>query len=112
MMNGLPFVFIRHKNNCEYPFHVCLAQNIAMRSVNYADSSDLHKQMIANGIAVGFVPEGRSEMYRSDSRIKLLHLTDDRFSRKMMVCFKREKHLSEMAGAFREYMINYFNLQI
>lgn len=111
MMNDLPYVFLRHGSGLEYPFHVCNAQNIRMASVNYVDSADLHRQMIANGIAVGFVPEGSSEMYRNDSRIKLLHLTDNRFSRRMNICFKREKHLSEMASAFIEHIIGYFNLQ-
>lgn len=111
MMNDLSFVFLRKKSHFEYPFHVCLAQNIKMASVNYTDSSDLHRQLIANGIAAGFVAEGNVEMYRNDSRIKLLHLTDNRFSRNMKICFKREKHLSELASAFKEHVIGYFNLQ-
>jgi DNA-binding transcriptional LysR family regulator len=82
-----------------------------MSSVNFVDSRDLHRQMISNGIACGFVPEGNAEIYRNDSRIKLLHLTDDRFSRQMKACFKREKHLSVLGGAFRQSMIDYFNLQ-
>ena len=84
---------------------------VAMSSVNYVDSRDLHRQIISNGIACGFVPEGCAEIYRNDSRIKLLHLTDDRFSRQMKTCFKREKHLSVLGGAFRQSMIDYFNLQ-
>ena len=112
MMNGLPMVFLNHKLEYEYPYHVCLAQTVKMSSVNFVDSRDLHRQMISNGIACGFVPEGNAEMYRNDSRIKLLHLTDDRFTRQMKACFKREKHLSAMGSAFRESMINYFNLQV
>ncbi|MBQ6315278.1 MAG: LysR family transcriptional regulator [Mogibacterium sp.] len=112
MMNDLPYVFIRHGNIYEYPFHVCTAQNVSMKSVNYVDSQELHRQMIANGIAVGFVPEGSTEIYRSDSRIKLLHLTDSRFQRRMNACFKREKHLSEMASAFKKYFIDYYNIQV
>ena len=111
MMDNLPMVFLRHKLEYEYPYHVCLAQTVKMKSVNFVDSRDLHRQMITNGIACGFVPEGNAEMYRSDSRIKLLHLTDDRFTRQMMACFKREKHLSDLGGAFRKSMIEYFNLQ-
>lgn len=111
MMNGLPMVFLNHKFAYEYPYHVCLAQTVKMSSVNFVDSRDLHRQMISNGIACGFVPEGSAEIYRNDTRIKLLHLTDDRFSRKMKACFKREKHLSVLGGAFRKSMIEYFNLQ-
>ena len=111
MMSGLPMVFLNHKLAYEYPYHVCLAQTVKMSSVNFVDSRDLHRQMISNGIACGFVPEGSAEIYRNDSRIKLLHLTDDRFSRQMKVCFKREKHLSALGAAFRKAMTDYFNLK-
>ena len=111
MMNDMPFVFMKHGSEIEYAFHVCAAQSVKMSSVNFVDSRDFHRQMIANGIAVGFVPEGNADMYRNDSRIKLLHLTDNRFSRQMKICFKREKHLSELAGAFKQHFIAYFNLQ-
>lgn len=111
MMNGLPMVFLNHKLAYEYPYHVCLAQTVKMSSVNFVDSRDLHRQMISNGIACGFVPEGSAEIYRNDSRIKLLHLTDDRFSRRMKACFKREKHLSSLGAAFRKAMTDYFNLK-
>ena len=111
IMNGLPMVFLNHKLVYEYPYHVCLAQTVKMSSVNFVDSRDLHRQMISNGIACGFVPEGSAEIYRNDSRIKLLHLTDDRFSRQMKVCFKREKHLSALGAAFRKAMTDYFNLK-
>ena len=112
MMNDLPMVFIRNRFEYEYPYHVCLAQTVKMSSVNFVDSRDLHRQMISNGIACGFVPEGSAEIYRNDSRIKLLHLTDDRFTRQMKACFKREKHLSVLGSAFRQSMIDYFNLKI
>ena len=110
-MSGLSMVFLRHKTEYEYPYHVCLAQTVKMSAVNFVDSRDHHRQMISNGIACGFVPEGSAEMYRNDSRIKLLHLTDDRFTRQMKVCFKREKHLSVTGSAFRKSMIEYFNLK-
>lgn len=111
LMDGLPMVFLNHKLAYEYPYHVCLAQTVKMSSVNFVDSRDLHRRMISSGIACGFVPEGSAEIYRNDSRIKLLHLTDDRFTRQMKVCFKREKHLSVLGGALRQAMIDYFNLK-
>ena len=110
MMTGLPMVFLNHKLGYEYPYHVCLAQAVKMSSVNFVDCRDLHRQMISTGIACGFVPEGSAEIYRNDSRIKLLHLTDDRFIRQMKVSFKREKHLSTLGSAFRKSMIEYFNI--
>ena len=111
LMDGLPMVFLKHRLAYEYPYHVCLAQTIKMSSVNFVDSRDLHRRMISSGIACGFVPEGSAEIYRNDRRIKLLHLTDERFSRQMKVCFKREKHLSVLGGAFRQSLIDYSNLK-
>ena len=111
MMNGLSFVFLRYRTEYEYPFHVCLAQNVRMEHVNCVDLRDHHLQLIAAGIAAGFVPEGNAGIYRNDRRIKLLYLTDDRFSRTVKVCFKREKHLSEIAGAFKKHFLDYFNLR-
>ena len=111
MMDGMHFVFLKNRTEYEYPFHVCLAQNVRMDHVNCVDSREQHLQLIANGIAVGFVPEENAEIYRNDKRIRLLHLTDDRFSRSIKACFKREKHLSELAGNFKEHFLGYFNLQ-
>ena len=110
-LDGLSFVFLRNKTEYEYPFHICLAENVRMESVHCVDTREHHLQLISNGIAVGFVPEGSTEIYRNDRRLRLLHLTDDRFSRSMKVCFKREKHLSEIAGAFKEHFLGYFNLR-
>lgn len=110
MMDGLPFVFLRYRTEYEYPFHVCLAQNVRMAHVHCVDSRDPHLRLIANGIAAGFVPEGSAEIYRNDKRIRLLHLTDDHFCRPIKVCFKREKHLSAIAGAFKKHFLCYFNL--
>lgn len=110
MMDDQPLMFLRDRTEYEYPYHVCLAQNVKMEHVNYVDSREQHLQLIANGIAAGFVPEGSAGLYRNDKRIRLLHLTDDRFSRSMKACFKREKHLSSLAGVFKGFFIDYFNL--
>ena len=110
MIDGLSFVFLRYSTEYEYPFHVCLARNVRMDHVHCVDSQDRHLQLIANGIAAGFVPEGSAEIYRNDKRIRLLYLTDDRFLRPFKVCFKREKHLSAIAGAFKKHFYGYFNL--
>lgn len=111
MMDGLSFVFLRHKAEYEYPYQVCLTQNIKMEHASFVDSRDYHLQLIASGMAAGFVPEGCADLYRNDRRIRLLHLTDDRFSRSIKVCFKREKHLSQAAGAFKKHFMDYFSLR-
>jgi len=111
IMKGMSFVFLRHRMEYEYQFHVCLAQNIQMKTIHFVDSREQHLELIAGGIAGGFVPEGSAGLYKNDRRIRLLHLTDDRFTRPIKICFKREKHLSEFAGVFKEFFLDYFNLR-
>ena len=81
-----------------------------MQTVHYVDSREMHLQMIAQGLGIGFVPEGTEEPYRQNANIRLLHLTDSRFTRQMKVCFKRDKHLSELAAAFKSHMMEYYHL--
>lgn len=110
MLNGRSFVILRYTDEPEYPFFVCSAQNIQMASVHYVDSRELHLQMVAQGLGAGFVPDGQEELYRRENTIRLVHLSDSRFSRRMKVCFKRDKHLSSLAAEFKKYMIRYFQL--
>ena len=110
MMDDLSFVVLRCRTEYEYPYHICLAQNVRMAHVHCVDSRDHHLQLIANGIAAGFVPEGSADIYRNDKRIRLLYLTDDHFCRPVKACFKREKHLSAIADAFKKHFLAYFSL--
>ena len=110
-LDGQNFVFLKYGNDAiEYPYSVCCALAVRMNSNSFVSSRELHRQMIMADIGVGFVPEGSADMYRHGGMIKLLPLMDTRFVRPMKVCFKREKHLSELAGAFKEFVINYFKL--
>ena len=110
MLNGQSFVFLKKENETEYPLQVCLSQNVQMGSVHYADSRELQMQMIAQGIGAGFLPEGSVRFFRLANSIQLLHLTDARFSRRMKVCFKRDKHLSELAADFKSHLLRYYKL--
>ena len=40
------------------------------------------------------------QQWAKENAIRLVHLADSRFSRKMKVCFRRDKHLSPIAAAF------------
>ncbi|MBR3400692.1 MAG: hypothetical protein IKG67_00480, partial [Parasporobacterium sp.] len=61
--------------------------------------------------AAGFVPASEAEGYKNDPDIVLLPVLDDRFSRSMKICFRREKHLSELGLLFRTFVIRYFDLE-
>ena len=110
MLSGQSFIFLRNGEETEYPLQVCLSQNVQMGSVHYVDSRELQMQMIQCGIGIGFLAEESEELFRHESAIRLLHLADTRFSRRMKVCFKRDKHLSPIAAAFKAHMIRYYDL--
>lgn len=112
-LNGQNFVFLRSgKSYIEYPFRICMALAVHFGSQCHVDSRDLHQQMIGAGIAIGFVPEDVAALYQNNRGIRLIPIQDQRFSRTMMICFRREKHLSALAKSFRDFAIQFFHLTI
>ena len=111
-LSGLDFVFLRSaKEALELPYALCTALALQFGSQCFADSRELHRQMVSAGIAAGFVPEGESAPYRSDPSIRLLPILDDRFSRELMICFRRDKHLSELAREFKDFAVRWLELK-
>ena len=111
MLNNLDFVFLRSKKSfVEYPYRVCTALAVQCASQSFTETQEMHRQMIASGIAVGFVSENCSDFY-SSKNIRLIPLLDHRFSRKLRICFKRDKHLTDFGRSFRDFTIDYFSLK-
>ena len=111
-LNGKDFVFLRYgERDYEFPLEICHGLAVSPNSENYTDSRTLHRQMISSGIAIGFVPESSGDLYRNDPALRLLPLMQKKFSRQMMICFKKEKHLSPLADEFRRFILDYFNLE-
>ena len=111
-LSGLDFVFLRSaKEALELPYALCTALALQFGSQCFADSRELHRQMVSSGIAAGFVPEGESAPYRSDPNIRLLPILDDRFSRELMICFRRDKHLTELAREFKDFAVRRLELK-
>lgn len=109
--DGQNFVFLRNgRTELEYPYALCTAMAVHFASQSFVDSRELHRQMIASGMAVGFVAEEEASSYRSDPAIRLIPVLDGRFARQMMICFRREKHLSPAALAFRDFTMTRFGL--
>jgi len=112
-LEGLDFVFLRSgRDTPEAVYGLCTALALRFGSQCFADTRELHRRMVSSGIAVGFVPEGEADSYRADKNIRLLPISDARFSREMMICFKREKHLSETARAFKEFAVRFLHLHV
>ncbi|MGN1003086.1 MAG: LysR family transcriptional regulator [Oscillospiraceae bacterium] len=111
-LNGLNLVFLRSdREHMEHAHRICSALAVRFGSQCFADSRSLHIQMIASGMAAGFVPEGESAAYQENRSIRLLPILDERFSRNLMICFRRDKHLSALARSFRDFAVDYFDLK-
>lgn len=105
-MEGRPMVFLRpDRDHLEPPYALCTALALQFGTQCFADSRELHRQIVASGLAAGFVPEGEAAAYRSDPGICLLPIGDERFSRELMICFRRDKHLTDCAREFKEFCI-------
>ena len=110
-LEGQDVIFLRSGHAAEeYPFQICSALALNFRSISYADSREFHRQMIADGLCVGFVPTGCDAFYRGEGEIRLIPIQDRRFSRQMMVCFRREKTLSPFIREFRDFVLNYYSV--
>ena len=111
-LEKIDIVFLRDgRKYVEFPFQICGALALSFNTQCFADSREIHRQMIAGGLCAGFVPMSCASFYQGDPAIRLVPIHDQRFARKMMVCFRREKYLSEMAKAFRGHVLDYFNVE-
>ena len=111
-LKDLPLTFMHGEGlDPEYPYKVCTATGMEPGTLYFSDTREAHRRLIADGRAAGFVPASEAEGYKNDPDIVLLPVLDDRFSRSMKICFRREKHLSELGLLFRAFVIRYFDLE-
>lgn len=111
-LEGQDVVFLRDgRSFVEHAFRVCSALAVRFRSQCYVDARELHRQLIASGMCVGFVPESGAELYQGDPALRLIPIQDQRFTRRMMLCFRREKRLSALAREFKAFALGYFGLR-
>jgi len=104
-LGGRDYVFLRRdEEEAEHPYKICRTLMIDLQSEHFVDRESLKRSMIAEGIALGFVSGENAEAYRMDRRISLLPLISGSFSRQMMICFKRKKHLTPLAEEFCAYV--------
>lgn len=108
---GQPFVFLTDGSALEEPYYLCASLNLHMFKRCVTNARAQHRQVIAAGIALGFVPDSCCEIYRNDGSICLVPILNRRFSRRLMLCFKREKHLSPIGLEFRAHALSYFHLE-
>jgi DNA-binding transcriptional LysR family regulator len=105
------FVFIQHsKRKIEQPYHLCTAEGFKPRVKYTTNSLESHRQIIAGGLAIGFVSEGNLPFYSADANLSILDINDHQFFQTVMIGFKREKHLSETARIFRDFVMDHFQI--
>jgi len=108
---GERFAFLnREQRFIEEPYYLCSGLNLHIKALYFTNARAQHRQIIASGIALGFVPEGCSSFYRECQDLRLIPIADERFRRNIMVCFKRDKHLSDAAMDFCEFMMKRLEL--
>ena len=104
-LTGQHFVFMKQSNiDVEEAYYLCSGLNLRIKALYMTDMRDQHRMIVASGTALGFVPEGSSGAYRSDPAIHVLPIAADQFKRRIMICFKRDKHLSPAGKLFQSFL--------
>lgn len=101
-------IFMRYGSVNEHAYNLCLALSVRFASNSFVSSRAMHRDAISSGLAVGFIPESYSALYLSTGNIELLPVTDNGFTRKFNICFKRKKHLGKLAQEFEALICKHF----
>ena len=110
-LTGESFVFINQRRLfIEEPYYLCAGMNLQIKARYMTNLREQHRMIIASGAALGFVPRGCIRAYEQDPLIRLLPIRDLAFSRKIMICFKRDKHLSPACRELKEFLIERLGL--
>lgn len=103
------YVFMQINGRTEFAYQFFSTLSDPDISFSFVNSGGAHLQMITSGLAQGFVPEELKDLHRDD-RVLLFPAPNDKYVRKMKICFKRERRLSPMAANFCEFTKKYFDL--
>ncbi len=104
-LTGQHFVFMnQNRIEIEEAYYLCSGMNLRVKALFLTDMREQHRLIVASGAALGFVPEGSSGAYISDAAIRVLPIDAQQFRRRIMVCFKRDKHLSAAGKLFRTFL--------
>lgn len=110
-INKEDVVFMRSGGTNEHAYNLCSALSVKFASTSFVTSRAMHRDAIAAGLAIGFVPESYRALYTSSGNIELLPITDNGFTRKYNICFRRKKHLGKLAQEFKALVCEYFGFE-
>lgn len=102
-------VYIRHDSRTfENPYYIKPDALAPTDKTMFVNSHEIQWNVVSRNMAVGFVEEGRAQMYESNSDIALIPMGDCSMFLEIMVGFKRDKHLSRSGKQFAEFIKSYF----
>ncbi len=112
-LSGQSFVFMEQgRLYVEEPYYLCAGMNLQIRARFMTTLREQHQMIIASGAAIGFVPRGCVRAYELDPRICLLPVRDLRITRRIKLCFKRDKHLSVACRELKSFLIERMGLSV
>ena len=103
------YVFLQINGRAEFAYQFFSTISDPDIAFCFVNSRGAHLQMINAGLALGFVPEDMKDLHKDDN-IMIFPAPNDKFVRKLKICFKREKRLSPMAAHFCAFAKKYFQL--
>ncbi len=110
-LQGGQFVFMnRGQIDIEEAYYLCAGLNLRVKTQYMTNLREQHRLLIAEGAAIGFVPKGCAGQYAADPRIRLLSIKGNRFSRRIMLCFKRDKHLSPIGLSCKTFLLERYGI--
>ena len=84
--------------------------NIPVKSVAVTDDPLVRRNLVSAGVGACLVAESESGVYAGDPKTRLLRIRDADLSRRLKICFKREKLLSAAGRDFMRFVYAYFGL--
>ena len=85
--------------------------NILLKNIVTVDNQIVQKSLVSAGAGVCIVPQSESRIFADDPNIRLLHIRNPGMSRKLKICFKREKLLSGSGREFMSFVYGYFGIK-
>lgn len=106
-LTGLSVVSARPESEAE---RILLTRGVSLRRVVQTDDRAVQRSLVSAGVGACFVAQSESRMFSDDPNIRLAHIRGVELSRALMICFKREKLLSETGKVFMRFVNAYFQL--
>ena len=111
-LTGQHFVFMnQNRTDVEEAYYLCSGMNLQVKALYLTNMREQHRLIIASGAALGFVPKGASDAYVSDPSIRVLPIEAQQFRRRIMISFRKDKHLSPAGRLFRSFLSERLGVQ-